>query len=107
MPLDIPPVEGDEFVVSAPLHNAARLDNENAVSVSDRAHVVRDHESRSSLDKAREPLEYASFRLGIECRRGLVHDENLCISNHGACDPDALTLSSRPARRSAWKEQGE
>ena len=61
MPLDIQPVEGDEFVVGSPLHNTAGLEHENAVSVSDRAHVVRDHERRSSLDKARESFEYEPF----------------------------------------------
>ena len=85
----------DQVVVRAALGDAALVEHENLVRVTDRRDAVRDDEARARLADAPQLLKDRLFGRGIDGRKRVVEHENARIDRERARDRDALLLAAR------------
>ena len=81
-----------QFVVRTLFGDPAVLDHDDLVGAHDRAQAVRDYQRRAPLEQRTEGLLHELFRFGIECRSGLVEDQDVGVFEHRARDAEALAL---------------
>ena len=77
------------------LDDASSVDDVDAVGVEDRRQPMRDGKGRPAHHELVESRLHDLLALRIERRRRLIEDQNARILQDGACDRDALTLSTR------------
>src|SRR5579883_2132329 len=88
----------DELIVGAVLHDAAGVDDEDAVAISDGCEPVRDEDGGPSAEALVERVLDELFAHGVERARRLVEDEDVRIGQERAGDGQALALTARQRR---------
>ena len=76
------------------LHDAAGVEDKDAVGVLHRRQSVRNDERGAAFEEAVEGFLDEVLALGVEGARGFVEDEDLRVLQHGARDRDALLLAA-------------
>ena len=80
--------------MGALFEDAAILEHNGPIGARDGAEPVGDDEGRAVADEPLQRLLHRLFRLGVQCRRGLIQDEDAWILQEGARDGDALALAA-------------
>ena len=83
-----------QFLVGAVLNNGAVLKNDNVIRLDRTREAVGDEEGDFSLGKRGEALEYICLGEGVECRSGLVENENIGVLIEGSRDRKLLPLTA-------------
>ena len=86
---------GYELVVGAALHDFALLQHAYRVGILDRRQAVGNYQRGAAAHEVVEGLLHQVLTLGVECRGGLVENENGGILEYGAGNAQALPLSAR------------
>ena len=72
--------------------------DQDLIGMHNRGKPVRDHQRRPVAGEVVQRRLYVTLGLGIECRRGLVEDQNRRILQQGAGNGQALALSPGKAQ---------
>src|SRR5580765_6257268 len=84
----------EQLGVAALLDHAAALEGDDAVGALDRREPVRDHEAGAALHQRLERLLHQALGFRVECRGGLVEDEDRRVLVDRARDREALALAA-------------
>ena len=76
------------------LDDAAAVDSDDLIAVTNRRQAMSDHDHRASLCDLVETCEDMCLALRIERTRRLVEDQDLRVGDEGTCNGDALALST-------------
>src|SRR5712664_3980989 len=85
----------EEFVVRAPLDDAAVAQDDDLVCVPHGGGAVRNQNGGATVHDAAQASEDALFGLRVDAGEGIVEDEDAGVANDGSGDGGALLLSSR------------
>ena len=88
-------VGGEQFVVCASFHNLSFVQHTYLVSVFDCRQAVGYCHGGACLHESLEGVLHESLALGVECRCGLVENEDGRIFEYGGCYAILLGLSAR------------
>src|SRR5262245_65931411 len=83
-----------QLVVGALLENYTVLQNDDLVSISDRAQPVCDGDDGASFHEPLQCIDHELFRFGVEGDGGLVKNKDWSVTDNRACDGDALELAA-------------
>src|SRR5437660_10527212 len=97
MELRVYPGGGEEFGVSSGLGDAARVQNDDAVSPLDGGEPMCDHERCAALHERLERLLDMALGFAVERGGGLVENEHRRVLEGGASDSEPLPLPARKA----------
>ena len=86
---------GHEFIMSSQRHDAAMIHNGNLIRTADRGHPVRNRECRAIFRQLFDGVQQESLGLGIECRRGLIKDQDRRVLKQCPGDRQSLLLAHR------------
>ena len=92
-------------VVIADLDDAALLNHDNFIGVSDGTESVSDHEGGASAEEFGEALLDQAFAVAVEVGGGFVEDQDFGVGEDRAGDGDALTLAAGEFE-AAFADQG-
>ena len=85
---------GQQLLVVAYLYGLAVLNYHDDVRHTDRRETVGDEHHGLVLGHLRELFIESVLAKGIQCRRGLVENENLRVTHEGAGNREVLPLAS-------------
>ena len=87
-----------QTLMRAALGDASVIDDDDLVGVVDRAQTVCDDYRSTALQQLVEGVLHEFFALGVECRGGLVEDQDVGVLEHRAGDREPLALAAVAAR---------
>ena len=76
-------------------HNLAFVHNGDLMGAYHGVQAVGDHQDGTSLNKAAEGPLNLDFRVGVGKGRRLIHDQDRCVDQQGACNRQTLGLAAR------------
>ena len=85
--------ESQQLLMTSLLRNQAAIQDDDFIGIANRAQTVRNRDHRSPFHQPFR-LDHQLFGLGIESGSRLIKIRIGIIPNQGACNPDALPLSS-------------
>ena len=88
---------GYQLFVCAALHDFSFVQHAYLVGMLDGAQAVGNGDGGSRGHQSFQCVLHQSLALGVQRRGGLVENQNGRILQDGACDADALALTSRQA----------
>ena len=94
-PVDTAATRGQQFGVRALLDDAPAIEHDNPVEAGNGGQAVRHHQRRGALHEVPQRVLDERLRFGVQCRSGLVQDEDLGLFGHGLRDGDPLALATR------------
>ena len=77
------------------LHDTPLMQYAYNIRIADRGQSVRYDDSRSIGHQFLNGILYQTFTFRVECRRGLIQNQNRRILQNGSCNTDSLPLASR------------
>ncbi len=96
----------EQLLVAALFNDLAMVDNNHIVGVTNRAETVGDDETGSTLHQAQQRFLNASLGAGIDAARRLIQDQDIGVSQDGACNGKQLALAlaqvAGPLRSWVW-----
>ncbi len=84
-----------EFCVTSLCYDATLVHEIDRIGTHDRREAVSDDDRGTTIHEMIECILHKSLRLGIECTRRLIEDEDLRISEDRSGYRDALLLATR------------
>ena len=84
----------NQFLVRPLFGNALGIDDDNPVRALNGGESVSDHQRCSADGQLSQRLLDLRFRFRVECRRGLVQDQNRRVLKEHSCNGQALLLAA-------------
>src|SRR3982751_932089 len=91
----IDPAPGHEALVSTFLSYYAIVDDDEFVRGLQSLQAMSNHDHCLPLHETHQAVYDMSFRLDIQSPSRFVEDQHGAVAHKGACDADALSLSTR------------
>ena len=85
-------VGGEQLVVSTPFHDASFMEHADLIGIADGGETVGDGHGGAGLHQPFKSILHQTLALGVECRGGLVEDEDGWVLQDGTGDGDALAM---------------
>jgi len=89
------PAVREKLIVRASFDDAALIQDEDDVGFPDRGEAMGNDERGLAFEEAVQPVEHEPLRLRIEAGARLIEDHDRRVADHGPCDAEPLTLTSR------------